>query len=130
MINFTVARISQFDSALQRVYKLIRDGKCLLDPFIEEHEDSNLEGELTVIYQIIEDVANCKVHPRCRKLRLGKSRIQGYEAKSKHLRTYFFHEKGTGQIIVIGGTKKNQVQDIDRFKKIIKEYQRFKEGKT
>lgn len=65
MINFTVARISQFDSTLQRVYKLIRDGKCLLDPFIAEHEDSNLEGELTVLYQIIEDVANCKVHPKC-----------------------------------------------------------------
>lgn len=129
MTTFTVARISQFDSTIQRVYKLIRDGKCLLDPFIEEHEDSNLEGELTVIYQIIEDVANCKVHPKCRKLQLGKSRIQGYEAKSKHLRTYFFHEKGTGQIVVIGGTKKNQVQDIDRLKKIIKEYQRFKEGK-
>ena len=88
------------------------------------------KGELTAIYQIIEDVANCKAHPKCKKLQLGKSKIQGYEAKSKHLRTYFFHEKGTGQIVVIGGTKKNQVQDIDRLKKIIKEYQRFKEGKN
>lgn len=128
MINFTVTRIAEFDSTIQRVYKLIRDGKCLLDAFIEEHEDSNLEAELTAIYQIIEDVANCKVHPKCKKLQLGKSKIHGYEAKSKHLRTYFFHEKGTGQIVVIGGTKKNQAQDIDRFKKIIKEYQRFKEG--
>jgi len=130
MINFAVARISEFDSTVQRVYKLIRDGKCLLDSFIEEHEGSNLEGELATIYQIIEDVANCKAHPKCKKLHLGKSTFHGYEAKSKHLRTYFFHEKGTGQIVVIGGTKKNQVQDIDRFKKIIKEYQRFKEAKN
>ncbi|MBL0744129.1 hypothetical protein [Chryseolinea lacunae] len=116
MTIFTLARITEFDSTVQEVYKLIRNGKCLLDSFVEEIENTNLEGEIGTIYQIIEDVASGKPHPRCKKLRLGKIKVQAYEAKSKHLRTYFFHENRTGQVIVIGGKKKDQTTDLVRLK--------------
>lgn len=123
MSTFTVEEIAEFSEAgtVRKVVKLIRGKKCLLDEFIEDIEGTNEEDELATLYQIIEDVANCKQHPKAKKLKLGK-KIDGFEAKSKHLRLYYVIEKETGVVLVIGGKKKNQPKDIERLKTIIKEY--------
>jgi hypothetical protein len=104
----------------------------VLDDFIREIEaDGNLTPELGDLYAIIEDVANCKAHPKYKRLRLSDNlKFAGYEVKSKHLRLYLFHEKGTGQILVFGGKKTNQPKDIKRFEKLIREYTQYKTYKS
>jgi hypothetical protein len=121
MATFAVERILEFNTTIQGVFKLVRDKRCLLDKFIKDIEGTNLEPELSTLYQIMEDIANGRQHPKCRKLHLEKG-IHGYEAKSKHLRLYFFHENNTGQIIVLGGKKKTQDLDISKFTKVLKEF--------
>lgn len=44
------------------------------------------------------------------------------EFKSKHVRAYCFHEKGTGKMIALWGVKTEQKQDIQRFKSIVNQY--------
>jgi len=130
MITFDARRIWDFET-IQPVYKIVRNGKCLLDDFVTRIEsDKNLAPELGDLFAIVEDIANCKLNPRHRKLHLSKHlRHSGYEAKSKHLRLYLFHEKGSGQILIFGGKKGEQAEDIKRFEKIIHEYTTFKSRK-
>jgi hypothetical protein len=89
MATFDVRYIPDFETR-QRVNKLVRNGKCLVDDFESEiRKDKNLEPELDEIVATIEDVANGKIVPRnqYRKLNLsGKLPYAAFEAKSKHLR--------------------------------------------
>jgi putative component of toxin-antitoxin plasmid stabilization module len=103
----------------QPICKLLRDDKCFFDEFIEEIKaDKNLSPELGKIWAIIEDVANgLKVPPKKYK-NVGNDT---YEAKSKHLRAYHCRKDGL-VILVSGGKKTTQKQDMSRAKKIIKEY--------
>jgi hypothetical protein len=123
---FAVRAINDFDTPIP-VVKLLRDGRCFLDDFISEVEGTNLEKELGNLYQIIEDVASGRIHPKYKKLKLSSNcPIAGYEGKSKHLRIYLFHEQNTGRIVVCAGKKKDQKKDIQRFERILKEYYDFK----
>jgi hypothetical protein len=59
--------------------------------------------------------------------KLAKSFVfQAYEAKSFSLRLYMITEHKIGKILVCGGRKKTQIKDIERLKRIIKEYSHFK----
>jgi hypothetical protein len=113
----------------QRINKLKRNGKSLIDEFLEEiKKDKNLEPELGELYATLEDTANGKMVPKnqFRKLRLSsKIKYSAFEAKSKHLRLYLFHDEN-GKIIVIGGKKVEQERDIERLEKIIREYTEYK----
>lgn len=128
MPNFAIKHIEEFET-IQRVNKLVRNGKCIVEEFVEGiKKDKNLSPELGELYAIIEDVANNQILPptRFKKLHVSnKLKFKPYEAKSKHLRLYLFHEKGTGQIIVFGGKKTDQKDDIQRLKKLIGEYNSF-----
>lgn len=130
MPEFDVIKIDEFDT-IQPVFKLVRNGRCRFDEFCEQIEsDNNLNAELGDIYAVIEEVANCNgfLPPaKFKQLHLsGKLAFKGYEAKSKHLRVYLFHDKETGQIIALGGKKGDQDEDINRFVKTIKEYTEYK----
>jgi len=128
MPTFAIEHIEEFETK-QKVNKLLRNGKCIVDEFVNEiKQDKNLSPELGDLYAIIEDVANNQILPptRYKKLRVSKKlKFKPYEAKSKHLRLYLFHEKGSGQIIVLGGKKTDQKDDIERLKKLISEYSLF-----
>ena len=128
MVTFVVIELDQFETK-QKVNKLVRNGKCFLDEFINAiRSDKNLAPELAVLYAIIEDVANNKNLPpqRYRKLHLKKNlNYTPYEAKSKHLRLYLFYDKAIGQIIVFGGKKGSQFKDLDNFERKISEYSHF-----
>ena len=91
MATFEVRYVPEFETR-QRVNKLIRNGKCLVDDFESEiRRDKNLEPELDELVATIEDVANGKMVPRnrYRKLRLsGKLPHTAFEVKSKHHRLY------------------------------------------
>ena len=45
-----------------------------------------------------------------------------YEAKSGSVRVYLFHEEYTGGVIITGGKKDNQEEDIKSVIKTIKDY--------
>jgi len=112
----------------QDVYKLVRNGKCLLDEFVNDiKKDKNLEPELGDLFANIEDVANGELLPsnRYKILKLGKLPFTAFEAKTKNLRLYLFHERNTGIVLIIGGKKTEQDEDLDRIKRIIKEYSNF-----
>ncbi len=54
----------------------------------------------------------------------------GFEIKADSLRVYYLELQNECLIICMGGLKKNQKKDIDRFKRITKELQKqLKDGK-
>jgi len=131
MHTFVVIDVPDFTPP-QRVKKLVRNGKCLYDEFLEDiKKDNNLKPELGDLTAIIKYVADGKTplppKSKYRCLKLGSNlKYTAYEAKSDHLRLYLFHENGTGQILVFGGKKtKQDSTDLPRLKKIIKEYTEF-----
>ena len=111
------------------VYELCKNGKSLFEDFFNKIEkEGNLLSNLAGAIRIIEDTANLKLRPK-NQFRL----IQGhslnckvYEAKSGGIRIYLFHEEKTGRIIVSGGNKDSQDEDIKQMLKIIKVYQNEK----
>ncbi len=131
MATFVVEHIPEFDT-LQKVGKLLRNGKCLYNEFVAEiQKDKNLENELDELFVHIEDVANNQrvPHTKYRKLHVSsKLTFTPYEAKSSNLRVYLFHDSESGQIIVCGGKKTEQDEDIEKVERIIKEYSAWKLG--
>jgi hypothetical protein len=132
MSIFVVVEFDQFKTK-QKVNKLIRDGRCLADEFINEiRADKNLAPELSELFATIEDVANNKIVPpnRYKILHLRKNlNYTPYEAKSKHLRLYLFFDKEKGQIIIFGGKKGSQAKDLKNFEKRITEYSNYEQQK-
>ncbi len=105
------------------VGKLVRDGKVLPDDFFDEiKKDNNLEPELGELFAHVKTIANGYRLPKnaFRILDLGKLKYTVYEVKSSHLRLYLFQDKA--HIIVIGGKKGDQEDDLEKLKSIIKEY--------
>lgn len=129
MITFTVQPIIEFKTR-QKVNKLIRNGKCLIDDFLVNiKKDNNLSPELDVIIANLEDIADGKSLPKTRYRRLNlssKLKFTPYEVKSSNLRIYLIHEKETGQILIIGGKKSTQEKDLKKLEKLIKDYTQFK----
>ncbi len=132
MIRFATEHIEDFETAVP-VNKLIRNGKSLMDEFVTEiKKDKNLASELGDLFAIVEDVANKKRLPptRYRKIIVPKKfKFKPYEAKSKHLRLYLFHDNESGQVIVMGGKKTEQKSDIEHLKSIVVDYTNFYRNK-
>ena len=93
--------------------------------FIDEHQnDALIFDKIAGALSIIEITSNL--------LRLPKSKfrlIEGhginckvYEAKSGIIRLYLFHEENTGRVIVTGGKKGNQKEDIKSVLQTIKDF--------
>ena len=130
MPTFVVIEFDQFKTK-QKVNKLLRNGRCLVDEFVNEiRGDKNLAPELSELFATIEDVANSKIVPpnRYRKLHLKKNlNYTPYEAKSKYLRLYLIIDKEKGQVVVFGGKKGSQSKDLKNFEKRITEYSIYKQ---
>ena len=121
MLIFTIEIIPEFETR-QRVYKLVRNGKCHIDEFwIEVKKDQHLVTEGRVIWKILEDVANGERLPKTRYRKL-KLRYNVYEVKSKELRIYLLLERNTGLLLILGGRKSDQKQDLKRLRMILDEY--------
>jgi hypothetical protein len=107
----------------QKFYKLIKDGTCEFDKF-EEEAVKNYPKELNSLYHRMDEISRGELLPETQKRKIkGKIKsISEYEVKTKNLRVYYFIEKNTGNIVIIGGYKKNQIKDISRSEIIIKSY--------
>ena len=129
MTIFTLAKVEAFETS-STVWKLLRNGRCFVDEFLEEvKKDKNVRQEWLEMMATIHDAASGKLLPqkRFKKLTLAKSfTFHAYEVKSFSLRLYMITEHKTGKILVCGGRKKTQIKDVERLKRIIKEYSHFK----
>lgn len=121
MDRYTLKRMEQIRGK-QVFDKLVVNGVAPFDVFIEELEDI-YRSEVLTLYKYMDYVANLgslpksKFHPYSG----GKDGIREYEFKTKHLRVYSIEKPG-GQIVVIGGTKSNQIKDQAEFRKLKKGY--------
>jgi len=98
--------------------------------FFKEIElEGNLFGNLAATIRIIEDTANLNRRPKTkfRELQGHHLNCKVYEAKSGVIRVYLFHEEKTGRVIITGGIKDNQEQDVKKVFKIIKDFKNEKQ---
>ncbi len=107
------------------VYELCKNGRSLFSDFFSEIEiEGNLLSNLAAAIRIIEDTSNLNRRPKSQfRIIQGLSvNCKVYEAKSGNIRIYLFHEEKTGRVIVIGGLKGDQDEDIKKIEKTIKDY--------
>lgn len=108
------------------VYELYKNDESLFQSFYEEIEkDGNLFDNLAGALRIVEDTSNLNRRPKnkFREIQGHNLKCKVYEAKSGLIRIYLFHEEKTGRVIITGGLKDNQNEDIKAILKIIKDYQ-------
>lgn len=106
----------------QNFCQLVIDGVKQLDRFEAELEKSTTYfSEYKTILTYMEYIAENRTLPatKFKDITPKKEVIREYEFKSKHLRIYAIQKKG-GKIIVLCGFKKNQKNDIKRFRSLKK----------
>lgn len=114
------------------VFELYENGVSLFKEFYNEIEkESNLFSDLVSAIRIIEDTSNMNLRPKTqfRQLHISKLKCKVYEAKKGSIRVYLFREEKKGRVIVFGGKKDNQKEDIKHLEKIIQAYYLEQNGK-
>lgn len=113
------------------VYELCKNGQSIFNQFfIEIEKDGNLFGNLAGAIRIVEDTSNLQRRSKSkfREIKEAKVKCKIYEAKSGLIRVYLIHEEHTGRIIITGGIKDDQKEDIKTIIKIIKDYYHEKQN--
>ena len=107
----------------QKFYKLEKDGKCKFDDFENEARRS-YSKELFRIYALMDKVSDMQTltKEQFRDITPKGDLTKEYEFKTHNLRVYAIHEAHTGKIIVLGGFKNTQNQDINKFRELKKQY--------
>lgn len=126
MPKFAVIKINDIIGK-QGIYKLIINGRCEFDEFCNWAVINGQQSKLSIIYARLQFIANLQYeHLPSNKFRQlkrdRKDPYPDYEIKVEALRIYLIKDKETGQIIVTWGMKGTQDQDINRLRRIKKEY--------
>lgn len=124
MYTFALKEIEEVSSKL-KIFKLFVNDSCEFDDFfVTIKKEGNLTSELKTIQARLMEIAECKSLPdtKFKDITPKKETIKEYEAKTKNLRVYMFHEQNTGRIIICGGKKSNQKKDLQHFRNIKKQY--------
>lgn len=124
MLTFALEELKEFSSNL-RIYKLLINKSCEYDDFEAQIQSEGTYAlELITIQTRLLEIAACRLLPeeKFKNITPGKETIKEYEIKTRNLRVYLFHEENTGRVIVSGGKKTDQPNDIKRFRRIKKEY--------
>jgi putative component of toxin-antitoxin plasmid stabilization module len=103
--------------------KLVIDGVCQYDKFCEQIEnDGNLKKQLIGIVSNMNQVAQLKRLPKekFRDITPHKDTVKEFEIKKGDLRVYVIKEQG--HIVVLGGKKGSQDEDIKQFRSIKSRY--------
>ena len=109
----------------QIFYELLKDEKSFLQDFILEIKSNpQYVSEYKTILTYMELVANNNGVPntKFKPLKGNKDGYNEYEFKSKHLRIYLIHLPPHGKIIILGGYKNQQPEDITKFRSLKKQY--------
>ena len=121
MSKFVIIHLEEIEGKV-KFYKLSYDDICYFDSFWEECEKiTQLKKELIQIQTRMEFISNLQFsyldQTKFKELK-GRKRndpFKDYEIKTKHLRVYFFKDD-SGNIIVLGGSKGTQKNDIARMR--------------
>lgn len=107
------------------IFELCIYHESIFEQFIISLEGGNFETDLYGAIRNLELAANLISLPKTkfREIKGQKLDWKLYEVKYGSVRIYHFQEKNTGRIIVIGGLKNDQEQDIKKAVKTIKAYQ-------
>ena len=103
--------------------KLIIDGRCQYDEFCTQIEqEGNLKKQLVGILNNMNQVANLQRLPEAkfRNITPSKERVKEFEIKKGDLRVYVIKE--AGHIVILGGKKGTQDEDIKKFRLIKERY--------
>ncbi len=122
MNRFALTKISQVKGQIQ-FCKLIIDGVCQFDEFcLEIEKDGNLSKQLSTIFSRMDQVAGMKLLPKekFRDITPKKRNVKEFEIKTKDLRVYLIKEEG--HIVILGGKKSTQSEDIKHFRSIKDRY--------
>lgn len=122
MSKFTLQNIPEVKGQIQ-FKKLIIDGECQFDEFFDEiTRDGNLRKQLVGIVNNMNEVAQMKRLPKdkFRDITPAKESIKEFEIKKGDLRVYVIKEQG--HIVVLGGKKGTQDEDIKQFRSIKRRY--------
>lgn len=127
MLNFALIEIDSIKGN-QKFFKLKKDDKIPFDEFVKDALE-NYKIEVLKIYALMDLVANNKTLPNTKfKVISNKGdKPKEYEFKTKHLRVYAIHDEHTGKIIITGGYKNEQQQDINKFRNLKQLYLKWKE---
>jgi len=104
------------------VWELNINNKSLFNEFAEKVSKNDLMfSKLAGAVKIIEHSCNMIRLPKT-KFRVISGSLNLYEVKKGALRVYLFHEEKKGRVIITGGMKGTQKEDIERMKNIINDY--------
>ena len=105
------------------IYKLVRNGKCQFDEFMDTLERSgNMRSEFGGVFSIIDRIANFKVN-ECNlpdtlfKQLKGCGKVKDYEIRKNSVRVYLCNYLD-GYLLILGGYKPNQSRDITYMRKL------------
>ena len=99
------------------------NGQKQLDNLEADLSDTTYISEFKTLLTYMEYTANNKTLPQTKfkDITPKKQQVKEYEFKSKHLRVYAIQQVN-GKIIVLGGFKNNQKEDIKKFRSLKKQY--------
>lgn len=120
MPTFVLHRIWELEGT-HAIFKLEKDGHIYFDAFEKKiKKDRSVSGQLNSIQAILYRIINNFPIPETKFKRLKGSvgSSDEYEIKTKDLRVYIFRENQTGNIIIWGGRKSAQAEDIHQFRRI------------
>lgn len=118
--------LKEYNNVTGRIkfFKLIEDKFCYWDEFCREiQKNSNLEDQLISIIARMNDIANLRILPntKFKDITPNKEKVKEYEIKTNDLRVYFIKDD-SGNIVILGGKKNSQPEDIKKFRAIKKAY--------
>jgi putative component of toxin-antitoxin plasmid stabilization module len=99
------------------------DGNCQFEEFYAQIEhDGNLKKQLATVMSRLDQVANLQRLPqqKFRDITPKKDTVKEFEIKTSDLRIYLIKEDG--HIIILGGKKSTQADDIKKFRSIKQRY--------
>jgi putative component of toxin-antitoxin plasmid stabilization module len=123
MNKYTLIKLDQVQGDVD-FFKLEINGKCYFDDFVNNARKDN-KSELLKIFQRMDRIARRLNLPSTQRRKIITKQVQEveiYEIKTKQLRVYYIIDDIPRNIIIIGGFKKTQKQDINRLINIVKCY--------
>jgi len=125
MSKFDVEKLKV--SGVTPFYKLLINGKCLFDDYINELKKAgNMKTEIGSIYNIIDCISiykmgECETPKEKFKALKGFGKVIDFEIRKKGIRVYVSIYLD-GYLLFFGGKKENQKRDIDLMRSIKREF--------
>lgn len=133
---FSIKRIKQSRPSTLRFVKLVKNGNCQFDDFLQQIEDEGgYDKEVDKAIRFMDHLAQrkhltgdkhhdygthaCSVKGKVYEVRL-------FEIKTKNLRIYYFHQSPYDEIVVLMGKKNTQAASESAFKSLVDQYLIFR----